>query len=43
MDAKYFQVIAQLKSLPLLKGHKRGFESNEYRKDWRNKKLAILF
>jgi len=43
MDAKYFKVIAQLKSLPLLKGHERCFESNEYRKHWRDKKLAILF
>ena len=24
-------------------GHEQGFELNEYRKDWRDKKLAILF
>ena len=43
MDAKYFEVIAQLELLPLLKGHEQRFESNEYRKHWRDKKLAILF
>ena len=43
MDAKYFKVIAQIKSPPLMKGHERGFESNEYRKYWRDKKLAIIF
>jgi len=40
MDASILQVIAQFEPLPL-KGHERGFESNESRKYWRDEKLAI--
>ena len=39
-NASILQVIAQFEPVPL-KGHERSFESNEYRKYWRDEKLAI--